>query len=71
MAIHIGRRGFISTLSGAAVLPFVARAQQPAMPVVGFVNVRSADASARTAIALRKGLNEAGYIEGQNVTVEY
>ena len=47
------------------------RAQQPALPVVGFVRDGSADASARFAAAFRKGLNETGYVEGQNVTVEY
>ena len=66
------RRDFIIVAAGSTTAwPLAACAQQPAMPVVGFVNVRSADASARTAIALRKGLNEAGYIEGQNMTVEY
>jgi putative tryptophan/tyrosine transport system substrate-binding protein len=54
----------------AAVWPFTAHAQ-PAMPVVGFVSGESLDGSARFLAAFRKGLNEAGYIEGQNVTVEY
>src|SRR5262245_41352571 len=63
------RRDFIAAFSGAATAwPLAARAQRPGMPVVGFVNVRS---DARTALALRKGLSEAGCIEGQNVTVEY
>jgi putative ABC transport system substrate-binding protein len=72
MAIDIGRRELIRLLGGTAFgFPLAARAQQPALPVVGFIRVGSADASARFVAAFRKGLNEAGYVEGQNVTVEY
>jgi putative ABC transport system substrate-binding protein len=72
MAINIARRKFIAALGGATVTwPLTARAQQPAMPMVAFIGAGSADASARLVTAFRKGLNEPGYVEGQNVTVEY
>ena len=65
------RREFISFLAGAAAWPVVASAQRSSLPVVAYVNGRSAEASVRVAAAFRKGLNETGYVEGQNVTVEY
>jgi putative ABC transport system substrate-binding protein len=72
MALDIVRRQFIFALSGATVAwPLPASAQQPAMPVVAFLRVGSPDASARYVAAFRKGLSETGYVESQNVTVEY
>ena len=67
------RRDFIKLIAGSAVVwPLAARAQpQPALPVVALVNLRAADTSVRLANAFRKGLDETGYIEGQNVTVEH
>src|SRR5471032_445413 len=66
------RRKFIAGLGGAAVMwPLAASAQQAALPVVGFVNGGSADGSADLVRAFGKGLGETGYVEGQNVRVEY
>jgi putative tryptophan/tyrosine transport system substrate-binding protein len=75
----IGRRDFIAGLGGAAASPAIwllaacdqQSAEQPALPVVGFVNGGSADSSADRVRAFRQGLSEAGYVEGRNVTVEY
>ena len=65
------RRTFITGLGSAAAWPVVARAQQRAVPVVALVNGSAADVSGNIVAAFRKGLDETGYVEGQNVAVEY
>jgi putative ABC transport system substrate-binding protein len=67
----MNRREFVAGLGALAVFPFPARAQQSTIPVIGFLSSRSPDESAAVVSAFRRGLADAGYVVGQNVTIEY
>jgi len=71
MAIHIRRRELLVTLGGAAAWPLAARAQQSAMPVIGWISSSAPADRARYSTAFRQGVRETGYVEGQNVAIEY
>jgi len=71
MASYLGRRTFLATLGSAAAWPLAARAQQPAMPVIGYIGTGSRESDAFRLPSFYQGLNETGYVEGRNVAIEY
>ena len=71
MAIYIRRRESIGMLGAVAAWPLAARAQQPAMPVIGFLDSRSPDALTDRLRGFRQGLKDSGYVEGENVVIDY
>src|SRR5262249_44798621 len=68
---RMNRRALIALAGGAAAWPLVARAQQPGMPVIGLLDIRSPDSMADRLRGFRQGLNDSGYVEGDNVTILY
>jgi putative tryptophan/tyrosine transport system substrate-binding protein len=71
MTVTIGRRELLATLGGAAAWPLAARAQQPAMPVIGFISGGTSGRLTHLVAAFVQGLKETGHVEGQNVAIEY
>jgi putative ABC transport system substrate-binding protein len=71
MRICLRRREFLAALGGAASWPLAARAQQPALPVIGYLNLGSPESDAPRLTGLRRGLSQAGYVEGRNFVIEY
>jgi putative tryptophan/tyrosine transport system substrate-binding protein len=67
----VNRRNFITLLGTAAAWPLVARAQQPAMPVIGFLNGRGSDDQPQLLAAFHQGLKDTGFVDGQNITIVY